>query len=269
MESTWDAAATDLHSVKASEKDDWVSMESIWHAAAIDLPTVKVSEKDGLGQHEVHMGCSNHRLTFCQCVRERWSGSAWGPHGMQQPQTYILSRYQRKMAWVSMESTWDAAATDLQSVKVSENDGLGQHGVHIACSSHRLTNCQGVRERWPGSGWSPHGMQQPQTYILSRCQRKMAWVNMESTWHAAATDLLPVKVSEKDGLGQHGVHMACSSHRLTHCQGVRERWPGSAWNQHVWRKPQTKILQGYRRKFAGDNRQIYLSFQYIVGLPQN
>src|SRR6202042_792836 len=167
-----------------------------------DLQSVKVSEKDGLGQHEVHMACSSHRLTPCQGVRERWPGSAWSPHGMQQPQTYILSRCQRKIAWVSMESTWHAAATDLHSVKVSkkvalvsiesawhaaatdlptvkvsEKDGLGQHGVHMACSSHRLTHCQGVRERWPGSAWSPHGMQQPQTYRLSRCQRKMAWVN--------------------------------------------------------------------------------------------
>src|ERR1700689_4992421 len=230
----------------------WVSMKSTWHAAATDLHPVKGSEKDGLGQHEVHMACSSHRLTFCQGVRERWPGSAWSPHGMQQPQTYPLSRCQRKMAWVSMESTWHAAATDLPpvkvsekawltiestryaaatdlpSVKVSEKDGLGQHGVHMACSSHRLTFCQGVRERWPGSAGSPHGMQQPQTYSLSRCQRKMAWVSIESTWHAAATDLHSVKVSEKDGLGQQGVHMACSSHRLTVCQGVRERWPGSA-----------------------------------------
>src|ERR1700735_198161 len=138
---------------------------------------------------------------------------------MQQPQTYPLSRCQRKMAWVSIESTWHAAATDLHSVKVSEKDGLGQHGVHMACSSHRLTLCQGVRERWPGSAWSPHGMQQPQTYPLSRWQRKMAWVSMESTWHAAATDLLPVKVSEKDGLGQHGVHMQQpQTYSLSRCQ---------------------------------------------------
>src|ERR1700689_2304033 len=200
----------------------WVSMESTWHAAATDLLSVKVSEKDGLGQHEVHMACSSHRLTSCQGVRERWPGSAWSPHGMQQPQTYILSRCQRKMTWVSMESTWHAAATDLQSVKVSEKDGPSQHGVHMACSSQRLTRFQVARERWPGSAWSPHGMQQPQTYPLSRCQRNMAWVSMESTWHAAATDLRAVKVSEKDGLGQHGVHMACSSHRLTSCQDVRE-----------------------------------------------
>src|ERR1700683_5273487 len=190
-------------------------MESTWDVAATDLPPVKVSEKDGLGQHGVHMGCSSHRLTICQGVRERWPESAWSPHGMWQPQTYPLSRCQRKMAWVSMESTWDAAATDLQSVKVSEKDGLGQHGVHMGCSSHRLTPCQGVRERWTGSAWSPHGMQQPQTYILSRCQRKMALVSMESTWDAAATDLQSVKMSEKDGLDQHGVHMGCSSHRLT------------------------------------------------------
>src|ERR1700733_8915098 len=117
------------------------------------------------------------------------------------------------MAWVSIESTWHAAATDLPSVKVSEKDGLGQHGVHMAYSSHRLTLCQGVRERWPGSAWSPHGMQQPQTYLLSRCQRKMAWVSMKSTWHAAA--------------------------RLTSCQGVRERWPGSAWSPHGMQQPQT------------------------------
>src|ERR1700689_2351665 len=76
------------------------------------------------------------------------------------------------MAWVSMKSTWHAAATDLHPVKVSEKYGLGQDGVHMACSSHRLTCCQGVRERWPGSAWSPHGMQQPQTYLLSRCQRR-------------------------------------------------------------------------------------------------
>src|ERR1700689_4992420 len=99
---------------------------------------------------------------------------------MQQPQTYILSRCQRKMAWISMESTWHAAATDLPTVKVSEKDGLGQHGVHMACSSHRLTACQGVRE----------------------------------------------------GLANNRVHKVCSSHRLTICQGVRERWPGSAWSPH-------------------------------------
>src|ERR1700733_11097994 len=168
------------------------------------------------------MGCSSHRLTVCQGVRERWPGSAWSPHGMQQPQTYILSKCQIKMAWVSIESTWHATATDLQSVKVSEKDGLGQHGVHMACNSHRLTLCQGVRERWPGSAWSPHGMQQPQTYPLSRCQKMMAWINMESTWHAAATDLQAVKVSEKNGLGQHGVHMVCSSHQLTLCQVVKK-----------------------------------------------
>src|ERR1700691_1998357 len=113
---------------------------------------------------------------------------------MQQPQTYILSMCQRKMVWVSMGSTWDAAATDLPTVKVSEKDGLDQHGVHMGCSSHRLTPCQGVRERWPVSAWSPHGMQQPQTYPLSRCKRKMACVSMESTWDAAATDLPSVKV---------------------------------------------------------------------------
>src|SRR6204780_3226083 len=121
----------------------WVSMKSTWHAAATDLHSVKVSEKDGLDQHGVHMACSSHRLTPCQGARERWPGSAWSPHGMQQPQTYILSRCQRKMAWDSMEST-----------------------------------------------------QQPQTYSLSRCQKKMAWISMESTWHVAATDLQPVKVSE-------------------------------------------------------------------------
>src|SRR6202042_926924 len=158
------------------------------------------------------MACSSLRLTFCQGVRERWPLSAWNSHGMQQPQTYPLSRCQRKMAWVSMESTWDAAATGLPTVKLSEKDGLGQHGVHMGCSSHRLTNCQSVRERWPGSAWSPHGMQQPQTYPLSRCQRKMVWVSMESTWH----------------------------HRLTNCQGVRERWSGSAWSPHgMQQQPQT------------------------------
>src|ERR1700683_2320326 len=301
MQSTWHATATDLLSVKVSEKDGlcqhavhmacnshrltlcqgvrerwpgsawsphgmqqpqtyilsrcqrkmaWVSMESTWHAAATDLPSVKVSEKDGLGQHGVHVACSSHRLTLCQGVRESWPGSAWSPHGMQQPQTYPLSRCQRKMAWVSMESTWHAAATDLLPVKVSEKDGLGQHGVHMACSSHRLTSCQGVRERWPGSAWSPHGIQQPQAYSLSRCQRKMAWVSMESTWHAAATDLPSVKVSEKVGLGQHGVHMACSSHRLTICQGVRESWPGSAWSPHGMQQPQTYHLSRCQRKLA-------------------
>src|ERR1700733_13595074 len=107
-----------------------------------------------------------------------------------------------------MKSTWYVVATDLHTVKVSEKDGLCQHGVHMACSSQRLTVCQGVRGRWPGSAWGPHSIQQPQTYSLSRCQRKMAWVSMESTWHPTATNLHPVKVSEKDGLGQHGVHMA-------------------------------------------------------------
>src|ERR1700689_1353913 len=158
----------------------WVSMKSTWHAAATDLHPVKGSEKNGLGQHGVHMACSSHRLTFCQGVTERWLGSAWSPHGMQQPQTYSLSMCQRKMA----------------------------------------------------SAWSPHGMRQPQTYNLSKCQRKMAMVSMKFTWQAAATDLLSVKVSEKDGLGQHGVQMACSSHRLTCCQGVKKRWPGSAWSPH-------------------------------------
>src|ERR1700734_4177387 len=169
---------------------------------------------------------------------------------MQQPQTYSLSRCQRKIAWVSMESTWHAAATDLQPVQVSEKDSLGQHGVHMACGSHRLTVCQGVRERWPGSAWSPHGMRWPQTYTLSRYQRDMAWVSMESMWHAAATDLQSVKVSKKDGLGQHGVHMACSSHRLTRCQGVRETWPGSAWSPHGMQQPQTYILSRYQRNMA-------------------
>jgi hypothetical protein len=84
-----------------------------------------------------------------------------------------LSRCQRKMTRVSMDSTWHAAATDLHTVKESEKDE-------------------------PGSAWS-------------------------STWHAAATDLHPVNESEKDDQGQHGVHLACSSHRLTSCQGVRER----------------------------------------------
>src|ERR1700691_253440 len=92
----------------------------------------------------------------------------------------------------------------------------------MACSSHRLTCCQGVREIWPGSAWSPHGMQQPQTYILSRCQRKMAQVSMESTWHAAATDLPTVKVSEKYGLGQHGINMFGGSHRLKYFKGIEE-----------------------------------------------
>jgi hypothetical protein len=46
----------------------------------------------------------------------------------------------------------------------------GQHGVHLACSN-RLTNCQGVRE--------------------------MTRVSMESTRHAAATDLHSVNESEK------------------------------------------------------------------------
>src|ERR1700685_1123206 len=145
---------------------------------------------------------TTHKLTHCQRVKERWPGSAWSPCGMQQPQTYILPRCQWKVAWVSMESTWHAAASDLPTVKVSEKDALGQHGVHMAHSSHRLTACQGIRERWPGSAWSPHGMQQPQTYSLSRCQRKMSWVSMESTWHAAATDSQAVKAPEKDGLGQ-------------------------------------------------------------------
>src|ERR1700734_4041065 len=165
---------------------------------------------------------TTHRLTWYQNVREKRPRSTGDPHGMQQPQTYLLARWQRKMAQVNIESTWPAVATDLLPVKVSEKDGLGQDGVHMACSSHRLTHCQGVRKRWPGSTWSPHGMQQPQTYLLSRCQRKMAWVSMESTWHAAATDLQAVKVSEKVGLGQHGVHMACSSHRLTTYQGVEK-----------------------------------------------
>src|SRR6202042_3059687 len=145
-----------------------------------DLQSVKVSEKDGLGQHEVHMACSSHRLTPCQGVRERWAGSVWSPLGMQQPQTYCLSRCQRKMAWVSMESTWHAAATDLHPVKVSEKDGLDQYGIHLACSSHRLTHCQGVRERWPGSAWSPHGMQQPHTYPLSRCQRRIVRITYKA-----------------------------------------------------------------------------------------
>src|ERR1700734_3254929 len=188
---------------RCQRKMAWVSMESTWHAAATDLLPVKVSEKDGLGQHGGHMACSSHRHTSCQGVRERCAGTAGG-----------------------------------------------QHGVHMACSSHRHTSCQGVRERWPGSAWSPHGMQQPQTYSLSRCQRKMAWVRMESTWHAAATDLHSVKVSEKDGLGQHGVHMACSSHRLTSCQGVRERWPGSAWSPHGMQQPQTYPLSRCQRKMA-------------------
>src|ERR1700689_1579728 len=252
----------------------WVSMKSTWHAAATDLHPVKGSEKDGLGQHGVHMACSSHRLTSCQGVKERWPGSAWSPHGMQQPQTYFLSRCQKKMAWVSKECTWHAAATNFPTVKVSKKDGLGQHGVHMACSSYRLTHCQGVREKWPGSAWSPHGMQQPQTYFLSRCYTKMAWVSMESTWHAAATDLLsvnvsekdglsmestwhatttdlqPVKVSEKDGHGQHEVHMASSSYRLTLCQGVRERWPGSTWSPDGMQQPQTYLLSRRQKKMA-------------------
>src|ERR1700689_689749 len=154
------------------------------------------------------------------------------------------------MAWVSMESTWHAAATDLLSVKVSEKDGLGQHEVHMACSSHRLTSCQGVRERWPGSAWSPHGMQQPQTYILSRCQRKMAWVSMESTWHAAATDLPTVKVSEKGGPGQHGVHMACSCQILTRCPDVTERLSESPIKHVIWHNALCKRHQADSCEFA-------------------
>src|ERR1700729_3320095 len=171
------------------------------------------------------MACSSHRLTLCQGVRERWPGSAWSPHGMQQPQTYLLSRCQRKMAWASMKSTWHAAA--------------------------RLPSCQGVRERWPGSAWSPHGMQQPQTYPLSRCRRKMAWVSMESTWHAAATDLHSVKVSEKDGLGQHGVHMACSSHRLTLCQGVKEGSLGQHRVHMACSSHKLTLCQGVRERWPG------------------
>src|SRR6266403_164454 len=99
------------------------------------------------------------------------------------------------MAKISMDCTWHAAATDLHTVKASEKYGQGQHGLHLACSSHRLTFCQGVREIWPGSAWIAPGMEQPQTYPLSRCQRNMARVSMDCTWHGAATDLPAVKVS--------------------------------------------------------------------------
>jgi hypothetical protein len=198
-------------------------------------------------------------------------GSAWIPPGMQQPQTYMLSRSQRNTARVSMDSSWHAAATDLHAVKESEKYSQGQHGFHQACSSHRLTYCQGVREIQPGSAWIPPGMQQPQTYKLSRSQRNTARVSMDSTWHAAATDLqtvkesekysqgqhgfhlacsshrlTPVKESEKYSQGQHGFHLACSSHRLTPCQGVREIQPGSAWSPPGMQQPQTYICQGVR-----------------------
>ena len=198
-----------------------VSMEPTRHAST-DLPAVNGSETDDQGQCGVHQACSN-RLTPCQWVRDRWPGSVWSPPGMQQ-QTYPLSMGQRQMTRVSIESTRHAA-TDLPTVNGSETDDQGQHGVHQACSN-RLTACQWVRDRWPGSVWSPPSIQQ--TYQLSMGQRQMTWVSMESTRHAP-TDLLPVNGSETDDQGQHGVHQACSN-RLTPCQWVRDRWPGSAWS---------------------------------------
>ena len=114
-----------------------------------------------------------------------------------------------------MDSTWHAAATDLHPVKESEKYSQGQHEFLLACSSHRLTRCQGVREIQSGSAWIPPGMQQPQTYKLSRSQRNTARVSMDSSWHAAATDLHTVKESEKYSQGQHGFIMACSSQTHT------------------------------------------------------
>src|ERR1700679_1555126 len=227
-----------------------VSMDSSWHAAATDLHPVKESEKYSQGQHGFLLACSSHRLTSCQGVREIQPGSAWIPPGMQQPQTYTLSRSQRNTARVSMDSSWHAAATDLQAVKESEKYSQGQHGFLQACSSHRLTYCQGIREIQPGSAWIPPGMQQPQTYKLSRSQRNTARVSMDSSWHAAATDLHPVKESEKYSQGQHGFLLACSSHRLTVCQGVREIQPGSAWIPPGMQQPQTYILSRSQRNTA-------------------
>jgi len=174
--------------------------------------------------------------------REIQPESAWIPPGMQQPQTYILSRSQRNTARVSMDSSWNAAAIDLQAVKESETYSQGQHGFLLACSNHRLTCCQGVREIQPESAWIPLGMQQPQTYMLSRSQRNTARISMDSCWHAAATDLHPAKESEKYSQDQHGFLLECSSHRLTFCQGVREIQSGSAWIPPGMQQPQTYTL---------------------------
>jgi len=217
-------------------------MDSSWHAAATDLHPVKESEKYNQVQHGFLLACSSHRLTNCQGVREIQPGSAWIPLGMQQPQTYMLSMSQRNTARVSMDSSWHAAATDLHPVKESEKYSQGQHGFLLACSSHRLTCCQGVREIQPVSAWIPPGMQQPQTYKLSRSQRNTAGVSMDLSWHATATDLQTVRELEKYSQGQHEFLLACSSHRLTSYQGVREIQPGSAWIPFGMQQTQTYKL---------------------------
>jgi len=156
-------------------------MNSTWHAAATDLHPVKESEKYSQSQHGFLLACSSHRLTRCQGVREKQPESAWIPLGMQQPQTYKLSRSQRNTARVSMDSSWNVAVTDLHAVKEAEKYSQGQHGFLLTCGSHRLTCCQGVREIQPGSAWIPPGMQQPQAYKLSRSQRNTARVSMDSS----------------------------------------------------------------------------------------
>ena len=120
----------------------------------------------------------------------------------------------------------------------------------------RLTSYQGGSQIRLGSALIPPSTQQPQTYTLSRSQRNTARVSIDSTWHAAATDLQPVKESEKYSQSQHWFHLVCSSHRLTFCQKI---WPGLVIEHHI----QSDALS--RWCFSRNHN----SFKNVVESPQN